>query len=122
MSAPLHERLDRFGDALTDCRRALEGRTPEDPAVTAAFERLQRDFAALGDLSSERASLVDEEDRERFDERLESLVCSHALLVGTLARDRERLIGELARAREARRTLRSTAAEGAEGRTCDWTA
>lgn len=115
------EVLAAYGRSLRECTVVLQGRSPRDPAVTRAFERLREDFERLGDLSAIGARLAGAE-RARFDERVEELAREHSVLVLSLSRDRERLLGLLQQGREARRACRASVEGPATGGTCDMTA
>lgn len=115
------EHLDAYGRSLRECTVVLQGSSPRDPAVTRAFERLQTDFARLGDLAAIGASLAGEA-RERFEERVEELVREHSVLVLSLSRDRERLLGLLQQGRDARRACRENVEGPTPGGTCDMSA
>ena len=112
-------RLDAYARALRACLGALDDAGPDEPGVARAFRTLELRFSELGDLAAARAAVLAGPGRDRFDERLEEVTGLRAVLVATLARERERLLGLLARCREARRGRRDVALHAAVGRTCD---
>ena len=121
-AADLWERLERYGRALRECRIVIEGRAPEDPPVAAAFARLHAAFEGLGDLAAAREALTEPRARERFILEVGELTRSHAVLVSTLARDRDRLRGQLVQARAARRACQAAVPAEPTGRSCDLSA
>ena len=112
------ERVVALQDTVRECLAALDGASPHDPEVGAAFERLNEEFGALGDPSELLRSATAEE-RPPLEEALSDLTRLHAVLTAAVARDYDRLACLLERSRASRAALRRAAPPGRAGATLD---
>ncbi len=110
--------LDALAQRMRECLSALDGGAPEDARLRTSFASVSAGFEALGDLDQLR-NHVTEGELPDLGRALEDLVRLNALLTVAASRDKERLLGHLLQAREARARIDSQRTAGQTGRSCD---
>jgi len=112
------ERLRALRATLRECLASLDASAPDEPELGRVFATLDEGFQALGALDT-LGRESDPRQRECIAEELEEVARLHAVLTSAVARDKERSLYLLERARTARRVASGAAGEARTGRSCD---